>query len=304
MQHRHIWRALVTAAAAGTAWTAYAWHESTRVERTHTVVQIPDLPPGLEGLRILHVADTHFPHNGASLSRFLDTVSEMDYDIILATGDYCESRLGWPVVVEAFRRLDPKLGIYASIGGHERYAGVGSVRDLWGQVRGGVQSRRHATVDPTPLITALEQEGVRVLVNEQVSVEIGGELVRIVGIDDAYMNLADLDAALPPGEGGPAAFNLLLSHTPDGLLHPRAGEFPLALCGHTHGGQIRVPGYGAPVRHAAAVDRLRPAGLLRFGQTQAYVSRGFGTAGVPLRFGCRPELGIVELRRERRAGPG
>ena len=302
MGSRRLWQTLITAASAGAAWTVYAWHESTRVEQTHTVIQIPDLPAGLEGLRILHIADTHFPRNGASLSRFLDTVAQMNYDIILATGDSCESRLGWPTVVEAFRRLDPKLGIYASIGGHERYRGVGSVRDLWSQILGALQIGEHATVDPTPLIEALEQEGVRVLVNEHVSVEISGELVRIVGIDDAYMGLADLDAAMPPDEGGPAAFNLLLSHTPDGLLHPRASEFPLALCGHTHGGQIRVPGYGAPVRHAAAVDRKRPDGLLRFGRTQAYVSRGFGTAGVPLRFGCRPEIGIVELRREWRSG--
>ena len=298
MESRRLWQTLISAAAAGAAWTVYAWHESTRVERTHTVIQIPDLPSGLEGLRILHIADTHFPRNGASLSRFLDAVAQMDYDIILATGDYCESRMGWPTVVEAFRRLDPKLGIYASIGGHERYSGMESVRDLWGLVRGLVQSGQHDLVDPTPMIEALEQEGVRVLVNEHVSVEIGGELVRIVGIDDAYMGLADLDAALPPEEAGPAAFNLLLSHTPDGLLHPRADEFPLALCGHTHGGQIRVPGYGAPVQHAAAVDRKRTAGLMRFGRTQAYISRGFGTAGVPLRFGCRPEIGIVELRRE------
>jgi predicted MPP superfamily phosphohydrolase len=124
--------------------------------------------------------------------------------------------------------------------------------------------------------------------------EIGGETVRLVGIDDAALGLDDLPTALPPQAQG--HFEILLSHSPDGVLHPQARRIRLALSGHTHGGQIRIPGYGAPVRHARAVDRTDTAGLMRIGRTQCYVSRGFGTAAIPFRLGARPELGVIELR--------
>jgi predicted MPP superfamily phosphohydrolase len=284
--------------AASTGLVGYAWANSKRVVTNDVAITIPDLPPGLDGLRILHVTDTHFPANGESLERFLATAKELNYDLVLATGDYAESADGWPVVVEAFRRLDADLGIFASLGGHERYAGVPSwhgdngVRNL---LDVGQLLRRRELISPEPLIDALEEIGVTVLQNDNLSLEIGGELVRIVGIDDAWMGLARLDHALPPADA--VGFRLLLSHTPDGLLHARSGEVDLALCGHTHGGQIRFPLLGAPVRHARSVKRHAAAGLLRVSGVPTYVSRGFGTTLLPFRLGALPELSVLELRR-------
>lgn len=298
-------RALRAIAAAGAATTLYAWRESKNVELTRTVIRVAGLPPGLEGLRILHVADTHFPGNGESLPRFLEAVASSEYDIVLATGDYAETSRGWPVVVEAFRRIEPKLGVYAVIGAHERYGAPSGWREAVSGARRLLRHTPRRLVDPAPLIEELEAVGVQVLVNASATVEISGEMVRLVGIDDAYIGLDDVAGALQRrGSGGPsggslegsAPFSILLSHSPDGVLHARDHEFPLALCGHTHGGQIRLPFYGAPVRHAKAVDRVRTAGLMRIGATPTYVSRGFGTATLPLRFGCRPELGVIELR--------
>jgi predicted MPP superfamily phosphohydrolase len=292
---------LSSGAALGAALTFYAWQASKRVELTRVPIVVPGLPPGLEGLRILHVADTHFPANGESLERFLRAAKSQDYDIVFATGDYADTSDGWPVVVEAFRRLKPGLGIYASLGGHERYPGAhhaGGQRTLGGDLRrflNRVRGSHRALVDPAPLIAALEEVGVTVLVNENHSIELGGELVHLIAIDDAYLGLADLEHALP--EPGGDGFRLLLSHTPDGLLHPRAAEVNLALSGHTHGGQIRLPFYGAPVRHARSVDRIRTAGLLQISGVPTFVSRGFGTALFPLRLGARPELAVLELHR-------
>ena len=115
---------LLAMTAGGSGLAGYAWANSKRVVTSDVSIAIADLPPGLDGLRILHVADTHFPANGESLERFLATASRLDYDIVLATGDYAESADGWPIVVEAFRRLEPGLGIFASLGGHERYDGA------------------------------------------------------------------------------------------------------------------------------------------------------------------------------------
>ena len=284
---------LAVAATAGAGATFYAWRESKRVELTETVLQVPDLPPGLDGLRMLHVADTHFPANGESLPRFLEAARRRRYDLVVGTGDFVDSQAGWEVALRAFRSLDPALGIFAVIGGHERYGRLRR-RDLL--TRLGGRGRRD-WVDPSPFLDGLRKAGVRVLMNESTPAEIEGELVRFVGIDDAYHDLDRLEEALPPQGLSAPGFPILLSHSPDGVLHPAARGIPVALCGHTHGGQIRIPGYGAPVRHARAVGRSNASGLLRIGDTQVVISRGFGTTTLPLRFACRPELGIVELRK-------
>ena len=284
----------------GSALTAYAWRESMNLELTHTVVPIDGLPTGLHGLRILHIADTHFPANARSLPRFRRAIERLQYDIVLATGDYAETARGWPTVVDAFRDLDPRLGCYAVIGGHERYAAPRSPRDVVKHLRALFDPTARRFIDPMPLVEELRTLGVRVLINESVSLEIGGEAVRLIGIDDAALGRDDLPAALPANPQG--RFEILLSHSPDGVLHPRARRIPFALSGHTHGGQIRLPGYGAPVRHARAVTRRQPAGLMRIGATQTYVSRGFGTSAIPLRLGARPELGVIELRTAEPAG--
>ena len=278
------------AVAGGAVAAVYAWRESKQVELSETVVRVPDLPPGLDGLRILHVADTHFPANAESLPRFLAAARRQSYDVVVGTGDYVDTRAGWDVARRAFAALEPGLGVYAVIGGHERYArpGPGSLLRLLGR-------RRGRWVDPAPFVAGLREAGVRVLINEHCTAEIGGEMVRFIGIDDACHGLDRLPEALPPA--GAPGFPILLSHSPDGLLHPAARGLPLAFSGHTHGGQIRVPGYGAPVRNARAVGRRQASGLVRIGGTQVVISRGFGTTRLPLRFACRPELGVVELRR-------
>ena len=98
---------------------------------------------------------------------------------------------------------------------------------------------------------------------------------------------------------------MLLTHAPDAALRlPKreAGGPSLVLCGHTHGGQIRVPGWGAPLRHSRLVSRRQADGVFDVGGTQVVVSRGFGTAHVPLRFACRPEIGLLTLTRQGRQG--
>ena len=291
---RALARLSVAGIAAGSALATYAWRESTNLELTHTVIRIADLPTGLDGLRILHVADTHFPGNARSLPRFRRAVEQLNYDIVLATGDYAETARGWPTVLDAFRLLDPTFGCYAVLGGHERYAATRSAGDVWQHLRALFDPAARQLIDPTPLVEQLRALGVNVLINESVDLEIHGELVRLIGIDDASLGRDDLPAALPESLRG--RFEILLSHSPDGVLHPQARRIPLALAGHTHGGQIQLPGYGAPVRHARSVNRRHPAGLMRIGTTQTYVSRGFGTSAIALRLGARPELGMIELQ--------
>ena len=189
MRVRRLAGALAAGVAAGAGLAAFAWRASKQVELSEVVVPVVGLPAGLDGLRILHIADTHFPANGESLERFLQAARGRNYDLVVATGDYADTADGWPVVVEAFRQLDAKLGVYASLGGHERYPGLEEVSSIWMGWRAiASRIRPRGLIDPAPLIEALEAEGVRVLVNENLSLEIAGELVRLIAVDDAYMD--------------------------------------------------------------------------------------------------------------------
>lgn len=283
-------------AALGGGLTAYAWWESTQAAATRRRVTVRDLPPGLDGLRVLHVSDTHFPADGASLERFAELVSGLEYDIVFATGDYVETAAGWDSAVEAFALLHAPFGVYASLGAHDYLSPVRTLGEWTVAARSRMFGGRRTLVDPAPFVERLEALGVRVLRNEWAQVEIGGEVLRIAGAGDDSVGLARLDRALPLDEDG-AGLTVLLTHSPDAVLRLERPP-PLVFCGHTHGGQIRAPWYGAPVRHSRLVDRRRTAGVFERSGSQVIVSQGFGTAVVPLRLLCRPEVGLVELRAE------
>ena len=280
----------------GAAAALYAWWESTAVEVSERRLAIPDLPPGLDGLRILHVSDTHFPADGDSVGRFVERIRRLDYDLVCCTGDYVETAAGWDAAGDALTQLRAPFGVFATLGAHD-YCPPVRTRDEWlaynlDRARG--VPRRF--VNPAPFVERLERGGITVLRNEWRSVEIGGELVRIGGAGDDSARMARLESALPPLGG----FGLLLTHSPDAALRlpPRVeGGTSLMLSGHTHGGQIRAPGWGAPLRHSRFVSREQPAGVFEHLGTTVVVNRGFGTAHVPLRFACRPEIGLLTLTR-------
>ncbi len=324
-------RALSSAAALlgalGGGLAAYAWWESTQAKLVRHDVAVPGLPAGLDGLRVLHVSDTHFPANGASLERFAELIAEAEYDIVFASGDYVETAAGWDSAVEAFSLLHAPFGVYASLGAHDYLSPISTVAEWRDAMRRRAFGGRRRLVDPAPFVERLEDLGVRVLRNEWTQTEISGEILRIAGAGDDSVGMARLDRALPPvdsadspdGAGGANGVDsadsangpdgadgansadgltVLLTHSPDALLrlqHPP----PLSFCGHTHGGQIRIPGYGAPVRHSQLVDRRQTAGVFQRNGAQVIVSQGFGTAIVPLRLLCPPEIGLIHLTTHR-----
>ena len=290
-------RAIAAAAALGGGLAGYAWWESTQAEATRRTVIVPGLPPGLDGLRVLHVSDTHFPANGASLERFGALVSELEYDIVFATGDYVETAAGWDAAVEAFSLLHAPFGVYATMGAHDYLSSVATPGEWFAAARERLFGGRRRLVDVAPFAERLEALGVRVLRNRWEQAEIGGETLRIAGAGDDSVGMANLERALPPDDEG-GGLTVLLTHSADAVLRLEAPP-PLVFSGHTHGGQIRVPWYGAPVRHSKLVTREQTAGVFERGGSQVVVSQGFGTAVVPLRFLCRPEVCVVELRAAR-----
>ena len=272
----------------------YAWWESTAVEVREHRLRIPDLPPGLEGLRILHVSDTHFPADGDSVGRFLEQIEPLEYDLVCCTGDYVETSAGWESAGDALTQLRAPFGVYATLGAHDYCPPVRTAGEWASFNLDRVLGKPRRFVDPAPFIERLQSAGIVVLRNQWRSLEIGGELVRLGGAGDDSAGMARLQ---PPPAGG---FSMLLTHAPDAALRLPSvadGGPSLVLSGHTHGGQIRIPGWGAPLRHSRLVSRRRADGVFEVGGSQVVVSRGFGTAHLPLRFGCRPQIGLITLSR-------
>jgi predicted MPP superfamily phosphohydrolase len=191
-------------------------------------------------------------------------------DLIVLTGDYLEEQRNLRGVLEFMKNLEAPFGRYAVQGNWE----------YWSRLEGDNLKRHFAGVD------------VQLLINERADLEIGGRPLSILGLD--YPSSADqlqqLQTLIDPDR-----INLLLSHVPafaHEKLHP---ALDLILCGHTHGGQVRIP--MLPPLYLPLYTGRFVAGHYAVGphRTPLYVNRGLGTSVLPLRFLCRPEITLVEI---------
>lgn len=248
------------------------------LERHLTLVEgtivIEDLSPADEGLRILLITDIHVGPflEPEALGRVFARLMEARADLILLGGDLATARLDeFPPAAGAFRTLSAPRGVFAVLGNHDHYTG-----------------------EPERLSALVEACGIPVLHNRWISIggASSGPGLVLAGIDDRHAGRPDLDAALA---GVPAGSTVvLLSHNPDVLFDAAARGVRLVLSGHTHGGQIRIPGLPVLVR----MSRYRlDEGHYRSGATQLVVSRGLGVTGLPIRFACPPEAVLLTLRR-------
>jgi predicted MPP superfamily phosphohydrolase len=143
------------------------------------------------------------------------------------------------------------------------------------------------------MVPDLEAMGIKILLNESAKIKKGDECFWIVGVDDSStLNVHDLNKSLRdvPRE----AFKVLLAHSPDIFYDAASHMFDYYLCGHTHGGQICLPG-GIPIITNASCPRDYIAGSWRFGKMEGYTSAGTGSSGLFVRFFCPPEITIHQL---------
>jgi len=174
---------------------------------------------------------------------------------------------------DEIRRLEAPLGIYAVLGNHDYWEGVGQAKE------------------------GLRRAQIKLLLNENVVVEREGQSIRIAGVDDAW--IGDADATASAQGIGADEFAIFVSHTPDYLpeaLPSTRGTFDLALSGHTHGGQLTVFGLMAPLVPSKYGQRYR-GGWLEEEGAHVLVTRGVGNVTLPVRFFDRPEVNVIELRR-------
>jgi predicted MPP superfamily phosphohydrolase len=243
---------------------------------------VADLPRELEGLRVLHVSDTHYGPFVAMpyLRDVFDRANALRPDLVLLTGDYVHySPESVEPGIEVLSRLKARFGAVAVMGNHEHWEGTAYCQAQFKKI--GLP-----LIDNANLF--LTSSGLR-------SDAVPGHSLCLAGIGDLWEDEVDFEKALA---GAPADMpRLLLSHNPDAAEKVAAGQrIDLMLSGHTHGGQIAFPLIGAPVSPSRFGDKYI-GGLCQGPNCRVLVSRGVGMAGIPLRFGVPPELGLITLHR-------
>jgi predicted MPP superfamily phosphohydrolase len=154
--------------------------------------------------------------------------------------------------------------------------------------------------DPVAMADLLESLGLRVLANETISIRRGSASLHITGLDDVHYFYSDMAATALAS--APAGFKIALVHSPEAAPLAADAGYALYLCGHTHGGQVCLPG-GLPILTNSALHWRHARGLWRRGRMIGYTSNGAGTSGLPVRFFSRGEVTLLTLRRTRRARP-
>lgn len=250
-------------------WAKLPRNEVFQVEFVEIELALPGLPASWDGLTILHLTDLHFcgtPELVFFERVFDHCLSDGRPDIVAVTGDFVDTDEHHEWIVPLFRRLEWREVGVAILGNH----------DYW-QQRDAV--REH-----------LREAGLIVVGNGWCEREIRGQRLIIIGNESPWFTPAP-EAPEIPRDG----FRLALSHTPDNIQWARRLGIRLLLCGHTHGGQIRLPIFG-PLFVPSRYSRRYDAGLFDYSPTLMYVARGLSGRD-PIRFRCRPEVTRFRLRR-------
>ncbi|WP_418317473.1 metallophosphoesterase [Piscinibacter sakaiensis] len=236
----------------------------------HNTVRLRKLPSALDGYTLLQLSDLHLDMSAAHRDRLIEVVSGVQFDACVLTGDYRFQTFGpYQPALDALARLRPHLGasVYAVLGNHD-------------------------TIRMVPGIEAMD---MTVLLNESARIERDGQAFNLVGIDDAhYFRTHSFQKAAAGLDLDECA--ILLSHTPEPFRHAAHAGFCLMLSGHTHGGQICLPG-GIPILTDCDAPRAFARGAWRYEEMAGYTSVGCGASIVDVRLNCPAEITLHRLRR-------
>lgn len=251
---------------------------SLAIQLTNYDLDSARLPAALAGIRVLHLSDIHIDVSKSFQDALFAALSDVQsYDFCVITGD---------LRFQTYGDAAPTLAAMRQLRAH--------IRSRTFLVLGNHDSLRWVPV--------LEEAGYEVLVNEAAAVEHAGDRLWVVGVDDAsYFGASDLGAAgssVPDG-----ACRLLLSHSPEIVSDHRMSDYDFVLCGHSHGGQINLPG-GTPLVTNSRCPRRYCNGRWVKGRSQGYTSRGAGTSLLDVRFNCPPEISIHRLCQPARPAAG
>lgn len=240
------------------------------VLREH-VLSLAGLPPAFEGFTILHISDPHLDGMPGIEDRVAALVRGREFDLCVLTGDY-RTELHGPIrgVMTQLERLvagvRSRLGFLGVLGNH----------------------------DDCHMVAPMEEMGIRMLINERIVFERGADRLQIIGTDDVHYYFTD--ESLHALEAAGDAFTIALVHSPELFDAAALAGVALYLCGHTHGGQIRLPGGLAPLKHLRTGRHLY-TGHWQHGGMKGITNCGAGTSGIPVRFNTEGEVLALDLRR-------
>jgi hypothetical protein len=252
----------------GTGTLAYGMaYERHRIERLEIDLPVTGLPHALDGVRIGLITDVHHSEtlSADDVSRAVALLQERRPDLVVLGGDYVsfgDRRYVGPVAERLAPLAHAPHGSFAVLGNHD---------------------------DDREMPAALQQQGFTVLRDQRTSVSLNGETLDLAGLRFWTRRPADLARVLQ----GTSGTTILLAHDPRRLTEAAAFDVQLVLSGHTHGGQVLLPGVGAVAGRKFPVL----AGTGREGNATVFVSRGVGTVYVPVRINCPPDVAVLTLRR-------
>ena len=241
------------------------------------VFEYESLPPAFHGFRIMHLTDLHINGHPGLADHLHNQIKDVPVDLCLLTGDYL-FRVGHgeheahAYMEHVISGVDARGGCIGILGNHDIASNA----------------------------KYLESLGVRMLINEAVEIKIGDENIWIAGVDDPhdykYDDLPAADIDIPE-----EAFKILMAHSPE--IYKEAADlgYKLYLCGHTHAGQVQIPGIG-PIITKARAPRRFTYGTWQQREMCGYTSSGIGASGLFARVFCPPEIGLIELRRKTSGG--
>ncbi len=244
--------------------------EPFRLTVEHQPIYLSRLPREFDGFRIVQLSDVHHSPftSRAQIERAVETANSLQPDMIALTGDYVSKERAYAApCAELLSRLRARFGVYAVLGNHDHWTDAALITDLF------------------------RAEGMTVLVNQGMRFEKNGCAFWLAGVDDTMVGLEDLSLALAGSRDD--EMKLLLAHNPVILRRAARAGVDLVLSGHTHGGQVSLR---SDRNHEGRSRRRLLKGLARQGDTQIYITRGLGTVVLPVRFGCPPEVSLLELR--------
>jgi predicted MPP superfamily phosphohydrolase len=227
---------------------------------------IRNLHPVLEGLTMVQITDVHlYPMTQPELvKKSVIMANALNPDLVVLTGDYVWQDLDAIFeLAPILAGLDAKYGVFSTLGNH----------DYW--------------LDADVITRAMESAGLPVLINQGLSIQQGKGSIFVAGLDDGWSGKPDLDETLDGANSSEPV--ILLCHEPDlADRYSLDGRVDVQLSGHTHGGQIRLPGIGALV--LPYLGRKYDIGLYRVNEMLLYTNRGLGVISEPVRFNCPPEI--------------
>lgn len=275
-------RVVSTCGAGAVAYSLF--FEPFRIEVTRHVLPLRGLPLELDGIRLVQITDIHHGPwlSIAHVERVIRIANSLTPDVILLTGDYVlRSTKYIDPVVSTFTAFKPKIGVVATLGNHDWWESVGMTRDAFRRVR----------------IPLIDNDRTFLSSERKLTKEVPRQGLCIGGVGDFYEDEIDPDRAFRGVS--PAMPRILISHNPDvaeevGTL--RDHRIDLMVSGHTHGGQVWIPGLGTPIVPSMYGQKYA-SGFVDGPRCRVYVSRGLGNSVLPMRFGVTPEITLFELKR-------